>query len=172
MTVTTTKLQDFLGRWLTNATPGTSAAADFLGRKATSGDHDYLGRNLQFAAPADWVLDHAYTKGQYCSLADNAVLLCTTAGTSAGTIPADPGLANSVTDGTAVWLQISNPTLAPAWTLTHAYTAGPGVYVTLPGGQLLVCVHSGTTAGTAPAAPGLFNTVVDGTATWEQLPLP
>lgn len=43
---TTTYTKDFLGRRLVNATPGTSAATDFLGRSVVSGNKDYLGRAL------------------------------------------------------------------------------------------------------------------------------
>jgi len=43
---TTTKTKDFLGRLLTNPTPGTSQATDFLTRQIQAGDRDYLGRTL------------------------------------------------------------------------------------------------------------------------------
>lgn len=43
---TTTKTKDYLGRPLTNATPGTSDATDYLGRDVKAGDLDYLGRPL------------------------------------------------------------------------------------------------------------------------------
>ena len=44
--VTTTKTKDFLARSLTNPTPGTSQATDFLGRSVVAGDKDFLGRGL------------------------------------------------------------------------------------------------------------------------------
>jgi len=44
--VTTTKTKDYLGRLLTNATPGTSQATDHLGRSVVAGDKDYAGRAL------------------------------------------------------------------------------------------------------------------------------
>jgi hypothetical protein len=44
--VTTTKTKDYLGVPLVNATPGTSAATDYLGRSVVTGDKDYLGRGL------------------------------------------------------------------------------------------------------------------------------
>jgi len=44
--VTTTKTKDFLARLLTNPTPGTSQATDFLGRSVVAGDKDFLGRGL------------------------------------------------------------------------------------------------------------------------------
>jgi hypothetical protein len=37
---------DYLGRDLTNATPGTSPAVDYLGRAVESSDRDHLGRDL------------------------------------------------------------------------------------------------------------------------------
>jgi len=43
---TTTKTKDFLARLLTNPTPGTSQATDFLGRSVVASDKDFLGRNL------------------------------------------------------------------------------------------------------------------------------
>ena len=43
---TTTKTKDFLARLLTNPTPGTSNATDFLGRAVAAGDKDFLGRGL------------------------------------------------------------------------------------------------------------------------------
>jgi len=44
--VTTTKTKDFLARNLTNPTPGTSQATDFLGRSVVVTDKDFLGRAL------------------------------------------------------------------------------------------------------------------------------
>jgi len=44
--VTTTKTKDFLARLLTNPTPGTSNATDFLGRSVVATDKDFLGRAL------------------------------------------------------------------------------------------------------------------------------
>jgi len=44
--VTTTKTKDFLARSLTNPTPGTSQATDFLGRSVVATDKDFLGRAL------------------------------------------------------------------------------------------------------------------------------
>lgn len=43
---TTTTTKDYLGRALTNGTPGTSDATDHLGRAVKTGDLDYLGRPL------------------------------------------------------------------------------------------------------------------------------
>ena len=42
--VTTTRKEDFLGRNLTNATPGTSQATDFLGRNVVTGNKDFAGQ--------------------------------------------------------------------------------------------------------------------------------
>ena len=44
--ITTTMTKDFLGVPLVNPTPGTSQATDRLGRSVTSGNKDYLARNL------------------------------------------------------------------------------------------------------------------------------
>lgn len=55
---------------------------------------------------------------------------------------------------------------AKPWTLTTATTVGTVVYVA--GGELTATV-AGTTAGTAPTAPGsVGGTVVDGTVTWQR----
>jgi hypothetical protein len=44
---TTTDTHDYLGRALTNAVPGTSAAVDYLGRAVAASDRDHLGRDLK-----------------------------------------------------------------------------------------------------------------------------
>jgi len=44
--VTTTKTKDYVGRLLTNPTPGTSQATDYLGRSVVAGDKDHMGRAL------------------------------------------------------------------------------------------------------------------------------
>lgn len=44
--VTTTRTKDYYGRALVNATPGTSAATDYLARSVVTGNLDYLGRAL------------------------------------------------------------------------------------------------------------------------------
>jgi hypothetical protein len=62
---TTTKRKDFLGRWLPNAQPGTTAAKDFLGRAVIAGDKDYLGRALLFSNPGAWGTGAAKTAGAY-----------------------------------------------------------------------------------------------------------
>lgn len=104
---TTTDLKDYLGRWLGNATPGTSDATDFLGRNVTAAGADFLGRPLTFADPTAWAATHAYTAGTYASLTGGAVVQVTTAGTSGSTAPTAPTkVGGTVTDGTAVWTRI------------------------------------------------------------------
>lgn len=99
--ITTTKLQDYLGRWLGNATPGTTAATDHLGRKVTAGDHDYLGRGLTYTNPSGWVTAHSYTVGQTIRSGSGAILVCTQAGTSGAAEPTSPAsVGGTVTDGT------------------------------------------------------------------------
>lgn len=60
---TTTKRKDFLGRWLKNAQPGTTAATDYIGRAVISGPKDYLGRSLAFDNPAAWDTGQSITAG-------------------------------------------------------------------------------------------------------------
>lgn len=63
---TTTKLADWLGRALSNDTPGTSVAADYLGRKVTASDKDFNGQSLTNTPnfpPADWAASTAYALG-------------------------------------------------------------------------------------------------------------
>jgi hypothetical protein len=108
-TTTTTKLQDFLGRWLTNATPGTSQATDHLGRKVVAGDKDFLNRNLAFANPGGWVTAHAYTVGQTIrSTVGGAILQVTVAGTSGATEPTAPASkGGQASDGTTLkWVRL------------------------------------------------------------------
>lgn len=63
---TTTKLGDWLGRRLSNHTPGTSAATDYMGRNIIAGDKDFNGQALATAAnypPADWAASTAVALG-------------------------------------------------------------------------------------------------------------
>ncbi|OFB37969.1 hypothetical protein BA059_16875 [Mycolicibacterium sp. (ex Dasyatis americana)] len=103
---TTTKLQDYLGRWLTNATPGTSDATDHLGRDVVSGDADFVGRDLTFDNPSAWVTATAYSEGDYVSLSGGEILQATEGGTSDAAEPTAPGVGNTVVDGTVTWLQV------------------------------------------------------------------
>jgi hypothetical protein len=104
---TTTKLQDYLGRWITNATPGTSNATDALGRAVKTGDHDFIGRLLLFSNPSGWVQTTAYSLGNNVRLSGGAILTCTTAGTSVtGSAPNPPAVGGSVTDGTVHWKRL------------------------------------------------------------------
>jgi len=103
---TTTKLQDFLGRWLTNADPGTSNATDHLGRAVVASDKDFVGRALVFDNPSDWVTATAYDVGDYARLTGGEIVECTTAGTSGASEPTAPAVGGTVTDGTAVWTRL------------------------------------------------------------------
>jgi hypothetical protein len=109
---TTTKLQDYLGRWLSNATPGTTNAGDFLGRNVITGDKDFLGRNLTLSNPAVWVTATAYTVGTYCRSVTGAnIMLATVAGTSGAAEPAWPAtVGGGVDDGASTpklhWVRV------------------------------------------------------------------
>lgn len=106
---TTTKLQDYLGRWLTNGTPGTTNATDQLGRNVTASDKDWLGRALTFSNPSLWVQTTAYTLGQNVRLSGGALLQCTQAGTSVtGSAPTPPAAVGGTvaSDGTCKWVRI------------------------------------------------------------------
>lgn len=103
---TTTKRQDFLGRWLGNANPGTSDATDHLGRAVTAGDKDYVGRLLTFNNPAAWVTATVYAAGAYVKAASgtnyDAVYVALTAGTSDAAEPVWPTLHGTVADGSDI----------------------------------------------------------------------
>jgi D-tyrosyl-tRNA(Tyr) deacylase len=99
--VTTTRKEDFLGRNLTNATPGTSNATDHLGRNVVASNKDFLGRNLTVVP---WAAATAYTAGSLVYLAGGQELECTVAGTShATTPPTAPAVGATVTDNTITW---------------------------------------------------------------------
>lgn len=104
---TTTKLRDFLGRWLSNSNPGVTQATDSLGRAVAASDKDFIGRALTFDNPAAWVQTTAYDLGDYVRLSGGAILECTVAGTSVtGSAPAAPAVGGTVTDGTVTWRRI------------------------------------------------------------------
>lgn len=103
---TTTYLQDYMGRYLVNATPGTSDATDYMGRNVTTGNKDYMGRPLTFAEPAAWTATHAYTAGTEVLIGGD-LLQVTTAGTSGSTAPTPPAaVRGTVTDGTVTWTRV------------------------------------------------------------------
>lgn len=55
----------------------------------------------------------------------------------------------------------------PAWAASTAYSVGDRV--SLSGGAVLEATVAGTSGTTAPTAPGVGNTVVDGSVTWQQV---
>lgn len=85
---TSTKRQDFLGRWLTNTQPGTSAATDYLNRTIASGTTDYMGRLLAFDNPTAWDTGQSITAGNYrkpkTGTNYDAVYVALDAGTTSG----------------------------------------------------------------------------------------
>jgi len=90
MTVTTTKHQDYMGRWLTNAHPGTTTnVTDFLGCAIIAGNKDRLGRALTFSDPAAWQAATPYVAGDYVKVASgtdyDAVFVALDGGTSHAT---------------------------------------------------------------------------------------
>lgn len=105
---TTTKLKDFLGRWLTNGTPGTTQATDHLGRAVAASNKDFIGRALIFDNPAGWVQTTVYAVGDRVRLAGGQLLEVTVGGTSVtGSAPAAPStVGGTVTDGTVTWVRI------------------------------------------------------------------
>lgn len=105
---TTTKLQDFLGRWLTNGTPGSTQATDHLGRAVVASNKDFAGRALTFDNPSSWVQTTPYTLGAKVRLAGGELLEVTTAGTSVtGSAPTAPAsVGGTVVDGTVTWKRL------------------------------------------------------------------
>ncbi len=103
---TTTKLQDFLGRWLTNGTPGSTQATDAVGRSVVASDKDFLGRSLTFTNPSTWAATTSQTLGTYRRLSGGAILKATTGGTTGGSEPTAPAVNATRTDGSVVWTRI------------------------------------------------------------------
>ena len=108
---TTTKLKDYLGRWLSNANPGTTNATDDLSRNVVTGDHDYLGRSLTFGNPPVWAAATPVTVGTYCRGAGGQIMVATVAGTSGAAAPTWPTtVGGGVDDGTSTpklhWVRV------------------------------------------------------------------
>jgi len=102
---TTLYLRDYLGRKLSNATPGTTSATDSLGRAIKAGDADSMGRAL---IGRRWGQSEVKALGDTTQLTTGELLICVVAGTTSatGTGPTAPGYGNTVTDGTVTWRMI------------------------------------------------------------------
>lgn len=103
---TTTKLKDYLGRWLTNGTPGTTNATDSLGRNVVASNKDFIGRNLTFDNPAAWVATTAYALNDYARLPGGQIVQVVDDGTSGASAPTPPAVGATVTDATVTWRRI------------------------------------------------------------------
>lgn len=97
---TTTYKEDYVGRNLVNATPGTSQAVDYLGRAVLAGNKDFLGRLL---TSKPYAINTTYPKGTVVYLVGGAELTCEIAGTSSATPPTAPAIGATVVDGTVTW---------------------------------------------------------------------
>lgn len=99
---TTLNMRDFLGRKLSNATPGSTNATDQLGRAVKVGDADSLGRAL---IGRRWGQSEAKGLGDTTQILTGELLICVTAGTTSGsgTGPTSPGYGNTVVDGSVTW---------------------------------------------------------------------
>jgi hypothetical protein len=97
--VTTTRKEDFLGRNLTNGTPGTTNATDQLGRNVVTGNKDYLGRALTSVPHA---VSTAFTAGTVAYIG-SAELVAEVGGTTAGSAPTPPAVGATVVDGGVTW---------------------------------------------------------------------
>lgn len=101
-----TKRQDYLGRWLNNANPGTTLIAsvsDYVGRPIASATTDYLGRVLTMDQPSAWATGTEYAVGDYVipktGTNYDAVFRALDAGTShASDEPTWPALGGTVVD--------------------------------------------------------------------------
>lgn len=106
---TTLYLRDYLWRKLQNATPGTTAATDYVGRAVQASNLDSTGRSL---VGKKWATSQTWALGDYTVATTGQLLKCTTggAGATTGGGPTAPGLGLTVTDGSAVWTQVDNVT--------------------------------------------------------------
>ena len=99
---TSTKRQDYLGRWLDNARPGTTdPAKDFMGR-ACAASADYLGRATAFNNPGAWGNGATKSAGDYVkALAGtnyDLVAVALDGGTTGALEPTWPALYGTVVD--------------------------------------------------------------------------
>ena len=114
---TTTKRQDYLGRWIENANPGTTNATDVLGRSVAAADKDYLGRLLIFNNPGAWGAAASKVAGDYVKPLSGVNF-------DAVFVALDPGTTHATTE--------------PTWPTTVGATV-----VDNPGGSAITwqCVH-------------------------------
>lgn len=104
---TSTKRQDYLGRWLNNANPGTTnPATDYLTRTCAA-TTDYLGRALTFDNPSAWGTGVSKVAGDYVRPKTgtnyDAVYVALDGGTTHGvTEPTWPALYETVVDNSGV----------------------------------------------------------------------
>jgi hypothetical protein len=103
---TTLFLRDRLGRKLTNGTPGTTQATDFLGVAVGSGTTDSNGCLL---IAKKWAISTVTAIGDYTQATTGELLQATVGGTTSGTGggPTAPGFGSTIVDGTVTWRQIS-----------------------------------------------------------------
>ena len=133
------------------------------------------GLNIRQDSTAYEVGDIAYS----AALSSVLFLECTTAGTSAGSIPAaltgaEEG--DTITDGTVVWIVRKIASMADVREATHGqrqpsteYSVGDMAALgSLPYGWYLQCSTAGTTSASPLVIPSptIGGTVVDGTVVW------
>lgn len=109
---TSTKRQDYMGRWLNNDNPGTTAVTDYNGQTIASGTTDYMGRSLITDNPTAWATDTAYAVGDLVKRKTangktGAVYVCTATDgdrkSDASTEPTWPDLGGTVVDDKCTW---------------------------------------------------------------------
>jgi hypothetical protein len=101
---TTLFKRDYMLRSLVNGTPGSTAAADYVGRPIGASNVDYMGRGV---VVVPWEATTAYTTPKIVELTTGEVLELTTNGTTGEAAPAMPANRSAaVEDGTAAWRRL------------------------------------------------------------------